>query len=869
MATHVLRALRAPGWRSARRVALCLLAYWMLGAIPLHAADEEKLERFLARLGLSDLQLVHLENSLESPTLAAGERTQLAQRLADLYAEQLMDSAGDQARYRDLMQRIELLLSRFPQANTPALQVMLLQADYNRAESQIAQWIADRSHQTALEESRKILQTIAPQLDDHQRRLNTQVESLFAELEKLPEGHPDLAAKENEVRRLQAVLGRASYFAGWANYYLGLAKAPSGMAEYRRSVAIFRQLLAIEGDDYAKIDPQWLSLDVIWRARAAIGLGLAEAAVSNLTASRAVFDWLGQPGVPSEIKDQADYWYVQGLINAGQRDQAHQYARQQIEAFSGPATQGKVSLCVALVRAGFGEANAASSAGSRELALAGIAGLAKLGQYNAVQQLLEKYDIPLEQEQGFFLQWMRGRQRFAEAQKTQSADDYRAAAQVLAAALEQPDAADHTVAAGHCRYELGWCRYRAGDYDAAARTFELAVTPLKAAGAQEGANAAWMAFVSYKQLAEEQPRYVASAIDALQRIQRDFPNHEYAKKADYHAAQLQRTAGSPQDSIRNLKRIPRTDPRYLAARYDLCLLLYQQWSEAKTPSAKTAAIHDLQEVALEYQNSAGTRGDQDRQVRVLSLVVAAALSNDPPDQSLAEAFLKRAAPLARGLADDSSTKAEFHYRALQLARRQQDDLARRTHSQWLLDHAGASVYETSALIEVARDLEQRLKAASDTDRAALQEEAYTIYARLVQRLGDSPAVLGSKKNARVALDRLAEQAYATGRYAEAARGAEALLALEPKNQNYLRRAGLAHFQTGRFESALAQWRTLAFGLGRGSQEWFEAKYYQVASLSETDREQARKTLDQVQLLYPNFGGPPWEKKFEALAQRLK
>jgi tetratricopeptide (TPR) repeat protein len=836
-------------------------------AAPAFAADDEKLERFLARLGLVDLQIVQLEKSLDRGAGRSQEQQRLAERLADLYAEQLMNSADDPAAYNDLVQRIQDLLSRFPQANTTALQVMLLQADYNRAETQIAQWIGDRSNQQALADARTILQEIAPQLDGHQRQLRAQVDGLFAELDELPENHPELRAKENEANRLQTVLGRASYFAGWANYYLGLTRESGAETHYRRAAEIFRSLLSIEEGDYASLDPEWLSLEVIWRARAMIGLGLAEAALGNLDASRACFQTLEHTATPPGIQDQAPYWFAQGLINAGRLEELHEYAESKIAEFSGDATQGKVSLCVALVRAGFG-AGSADSSESRELAMLGIAGLAKLGQYNAVQQLLEKHNIPLDDAEGFFLKWMNGRRLFSQAQESKKAEDYLTAAEALSEALAEPDAATQTAAAGHCRYELGWCYYRAGDFEAAARQFEQAITSLKAAGAKEAANAAWMAFVSYKQLAEKVPRFTASAIDVLRIIKRDFPGHEHAKNADYYIAKLQRAAGSPEEAIRNLSSIRPGDPNYLTSRYDLCLLLHQQWPEADSPAAKAAALSQLQQAAEEYVRAAGPRGDAERQLRVTLLVVAAALGNEPPDAALARRFLDRGESLAGRVAETSSALAEHRYRALQLARLAKDAAAQLEHARWLAANARGSAYELSALIEVSRDLERRLESASDTERKSLQEEAYGVYTRLVERLGDAPASAASEKNTRVALSRLAEYAHATGRYDEAARRLAPLLAVEPKNKDYLRRSGLANFQAENYEAALENWRTLTHGLPRGSEEWFEAKYYQIASLLKTDAGQARKALENLQLFYPDYGSSPWREKFQALAQQL-
>jgi tetratricopeptide (TPR) repeat protein len=843
----------------------CLLAVM---APPARAADEDALERLLARLGLVDLQIVHLEESLENTALPAPQRDRLAQRLADLYAERLMESTGDQVRYDALVSRVHSLLTNFPQANTAALQVMLLQADYNRAEGQIAEWIADRANQKALTDARGILERIAPQLDDRQQQLASQVDTLAGELDRMDDTDPNLTAKENEVRRMQAVLARATFFAGWANYYLGLTRESGGAAQFRRSVEVFRKLLDVEGGDYASHSAADLGLEVIWRARGAIGLGLAEAALGNLEGSEAIFQLLEQGAAPAEIQDQAPYWRVQGLLNAGRVDEARQYAEKKIEGFTGGATQGKVSLCVALVRAGFSDRNTVPELASRELGMLGVTGLAKLGQYDAAQQLLEKYNVPLEGQAGFFLEWMQGRRLFAKAQDTKQAEDYLAAAKMLEQALAQPDVAAATAAAGHCRYELAWCYYRAGEFETAARHFEQAIAPLKSAGVDEGANAAWMAFVSYKQLAENQPQFLSAAIDVLQTLKRDFPHHEHARNADYYVARLKRSGGSPEESVRNLQKIKPTDPNYLTSRFDLCVLLQQQWAEATTPTAKATALDSLRHAAEEYLRASGARGEKERQLRVMLMVAAAALGADPVNESLAQDYLTRAAALAQAVADSNSAKAELHYRQMQLARRKDDSAASLNHARWLVEHASGSAYDLAALIEVSRDVQRRLEAASDADRGKLHEEAFAIYTRLVERLGDSPEAARSQKNARVALARLAEHAYATGRYEDSARRLAPLLTIDPKNQDYLRQAGLANFHAGSFPEALENWRTLTLGLPRGSEEWLEAKYYQIASLEKTDREDARKTFQQLQLLYPNTSSSGWGEEFAALAQRL-
>ncbi len=134
-------------------------------------------------------------------------------------------------------------------------------------------------------------------------------------------------------------------------------------------------------------------------------------------------------------------------------------------------------------------------------------------------------------------------------------------------------------------------------------------------------------------------------------------------------------------------------------------------------------------------------------------------------------------------------------------------------------------------------------------------------------LGDSPAALAKQDNARVASSKLAQYAYDTGAFAEAGGQLEKLLAAFPKNQDYLRRAGLAFFQAGKHEQALPHWRTLLAGLASDSPDWYEAKYYQLACLAQTDKATARAVWKQFVLLHPDGGPPAWRAKLKDLERR--
>lgn len=854
-----------PRWKFAFALLTTLLPPSILST-GLSAADNELeiVARYLERLGLNELQMLHLEKAIDAD-LPGDQRLKLAKDLADLYANQLLQVPDDAATAAALQRRIDGLIAKIPQADTTSLRVMLLQADYNRAESLVSQWIADPKRSEASREAGEILRDIAPRLNEYQIELNTQAAAFADEVDRV-EDDAERAAKEAELMRRQAVAGRATYFAGWSNYYLGLVTNAATNLEFTNARAAFWKLLDIESAAYDELDAGWLGLESSWRARAIIGLGLTEAALGNLPQSRDCFRLLEHAAVPLEIQDQAAFWYVQGLLNAGHLKDALQYATERIADYSGDASRGKVSLCVSLVRAGFADGDA-NSPDKRRIGMLGIEGLARLRQQTIVQQLIEKYAIELSDDAGFFVRWMKGRQLLAAAEKSKKRADYDQAADELRRALSAADASQHVASAAQCGYELAWCNYQTKEFEQAAQQYAKAVTGLKASGADTAVQAAWMAFVCYYQLLADQPRFAALAVDALEQLKRDFPNHSYAKRADYYINKIAQSAESPEATIRNLERIPADSPTYLAARYDICILLHQQWSKA-TGGERLALAKRVEEAASRYLSAAVNDSDDARKLKCLLTAVDVTCNTTPPDVNQAAAYLARAQPLADSLPASNSVVAEYHFRQLQLAGLRTDETARRRHAEWLVENAPGSIYEVPALVVSANVLEQQIKSASADQSPAMAKAAFEIYDRLLTRLGDSPQALVQQKNARIAASKAAQYASLAGQPGDAADRLEKLLAAFPNERGYLRRAGLAQFSAGQYARALPHWRTLLAGLRGGSDDWYEAKYHQLACLVLTDAEAAGKVFHQFELLHPDLGSDQWRAKFEQLKKRI-
>jgi len=845
-----------------------LLLLMSLAVAPPAAAQTDRLEtvaNYLDRLGLVDLQVLHLERALQA-TLPDEQRLRLARRLGDLYAGQMMDLGEDKQRSSEILAKIQTLIQRVPQADTPALRVMLLQADYNHAESLAVRWIGDPSDAEARAQSLEILQRIAPELDAFQQELNALADSLMDSLANLPEGNQRDASTQ-QFHRVQAVAGRATYFAGWSNYYWGLMRGKDGEATIRQAREAFRKLLDIRAEEYASLDAEWLGLESTWRCRALIGLGLCEAALGKLAESRDCFRLLEHASVPPEMQDQAAFWYLQGLLNAGRFDDAAQYAAERVATYGPPPSQGKVSVCVSLVRSAFGDRRQPPSGNRRRLGILGLEGLARLGQQRTIEQLIEQYRIEPGDDTGFFLAWSAGRKLLAAADESKREEDYRAAIRQLDAALQAPDANQQLDSAARCRHELAYCLFQVQDYEHAARLAQLAWTGLKAADPQTAVQAAWMTFASYQKLADQQPQFAPRAVDALRTLQRDFPAHPYAKRADYLIDKLQRQAESPEDTIRRLEKIPAGDPSHLAARYDLCLLWHQRWSQAGSPDRDRFGEQVIG-AARAYLDAAVRDPDEQRKVKCCLLAADVALAN-PTDQGvLAATYLDQATDLVGTFPDGDALAVEYQYRRLQLATLRKQEGERQQRAQWLVQHAAGTAYELPALVVVAREADQRIGSNEAGDRKPALEQARRIYQRLVERLGTSPETLQNDQNARVSLSRSADYAMQLEQHRDAASQLDALVAAFPADRNYLRRSGLAHFHSGQYPQSLARWRALLLGLAGGSEGWYEAKYYQILCLNETEPAMARTVFDQFKLLDPDLGPPPWREKFQSLLRNF-
>lgn len=851
--------------------AATLLVVLALAAVA-HGAESDgsTVQRYLGRLGLADLQTRYLERLVEDSPVGEA-KVASARKLADSYALMLMDVADDPARFEQLHARIDKLLRDVPQAHTSALRVALLQADFQRAEALVQKWIESPADMASLQAAAEILQRTIPVLTETATSLNKEAEALSETLETI-RGQEARKSADAQITQSQLLAARAGYFAGWSNYYLGVTKRDPAAAapEFTAAKGLFLDVLGIGDEkDYEPIEAESLGLDSVWRARAVLGLALAETGLERLPAAQRCFRWLEHASAPASLRDQAAFWQVQGLLNVQNYVEATRFAELRVAGLTGPPTPGKNSFCVALIRAGATQSDPKFSGAAKPLIEIGIRGLAMMRQFDTLSQLVTKYKLGTGG--GFYLGWLQGRQQFFAAEKSNTPEDYERAAAMLSGALAQPDSQKDIFAAAQCRYHLAWCRFRLGNWETAARLFQETVPILSDGQKDLAVQAAWMEFASYQKLVDvkkDKKKYASSAVAALQNLKRDFPDTEQAAKAELLIVRLQQDF-SPAEALAALSAVKPGEANYLGARQEIVQLLFQMWLKEKGDTAtrkKLAA--DVLEGADTYLAIAPSTSSREVKLRVCLVALQVLLDDKDFSYAKATSYLQSAKAAAEALSDSNLLAAEYQYRKLQLSQKAGDKSAVATSARWLSSHAAGSPYELPALVIVARQADDAVATADDATRKDRQLQAAQIYARMAALLGDSPESLSKTKNALAVNSKLAHYDEELGRWKEAAARLDKIVTALPSDKKYLRRAGIAHFQAGEFATSLDLWRKLLSGLQSGSDEWFEAKYHQLVCLSKTDKPGGLKVWKQFKLLFPEVTSPAWKDRFVQLEKQF-
>lgn len=876
------------------------------------AAPEDTVEAYLERLGMTRLIAEQLNDRLGRAE--GDERKAIAERLGRLYVALLTEAAtaDDRARWE---QRGRELLAAVPEADTGELRLNLAKAVYIRVEEVVERGRLRLAEPAEMRESERQLRALEPDLTSIARRAGARVEEL-ERAENAGNSSDELATAISEARRLRSL---AFYYAGWCHYYL--AYLGNAEPEAVEAMKCFGWLLNSSGGRLASVDR--LPTDLLRYehiSRAAIGAALSASLRGNDVEAIRWLDSISEaPDVPEVIKDQmlvrriivlghAKRWAdLEQLVRRARRgEKLHGYG-------GGPGVHEPRPLPINAARLLAVTALEADRtiAGQQveSLARTALGDLVARQEIAQVLDLVRRYGTAPIGDSGFIVHYVRGLVQYDRAREAHKKDGdsgeepssnpevaslYRAAADMLQAAVGQPDAETFRIDRAKAGVMMGRCFFYSGDPRQAGERFATAWEAAgKVAGGEAAEEALWLSVLAFDRAARAGGEGAAAAEARRAEVGTLFLATYPESPRAARVVLLQSAAGEAvgeDDALRILSEVPKNSPVYETARRQVARLLYNKFRNSRGQDRELAALRFIavaeellaadRKLAMEGP-AAEARAACERMVTRVRQMLDALLGGTSPDPVRASAVLEVFTGVAKfnGL-DLRPFDAEITYRRLQIALAREQEPEAVTLGERLAelasDSAGATQFAAAADRLIYKRLASRWRtAASGADGPSPEESARLVRFghRVIDRLGSDPAamqdasILTLYSTVAAAATRLADGGDARARESAISLD-QAVLAAAPRSEEPLRRLAHNAELANRAELAIDCWRTLFGAASQGSPVWFEARFHSLRLLRADNPAKVRELLDQLKKLYPDFGPEPWSEKFRELDAEL-
>lgn len=908
-------------------------------AAPAGGAGEadEAVEAYLQQHGLRTLLADQLAARLAATDLE--RRGPLAERLGTLYVELLERTQAPEER-EAWLEKARELLRRVPEAQALGLRVDIAKAGYARAEQLAERERLRLAGGEEKAEAERLLRSLKQQFESVATDLARKVDGL----ERLESsGRANKAEEEQlaEARRLRSV---AQYYAGWAGYYLASVTGAAAPAD--DALRAFGWLTGTPAGQPASLErlPR-ANLKYEHIARAAVGCALCMSLKGDdVEAARWLEAVESSPETPPAVKGvllprriavyaSARRWAdVERIVRAA-REAPRVTAGTAAAGAGGGARPLEPDTARLLAVVALEADRKAAGAMLESLAQVALGDLIAQGQIANVLDLARRYGTAPLGESGFIVNYVRGVQAYEQAAASQkaagddpeapakdprAAEEFRAAATLLGAAVEEPDGARFVPERVKATILQGRALYHASRFVEAGEVFArgatLAATSRLPKDAEESL---WLGIVALDRGAKEPGQAMARArLEELSALYlRSYPTTPRAATLILNRADQ---AGlGDEEAVRILMGVPKDAPVHLAARRQAARVLYRMFRGAgpdDRPFAASRFVAVAEEVleadrALAVGQDARAAKEAVERVLVGARQLLDALLGVPaPDLGRAQAVLDLVQTVAvYNRLDLAKYAEELAFRRFQITLARGDVAGAERLAEELLAAGAAPGAPASAAGEAEAPAEGR-RGGGRFAQAALR----TLYARAAERFrvaeaaGEKAPESEERKEATVAaardvlrlggrvidgIPRTAEALKDPGAQslyntvadagevlwlmagdAAARDGARELdrllLMVAPASREPLARTAVLAEGAGDLATALAAWGTLSAGLEAGTPGWHRARYEFIRLTALTDPAQAAALLAQHAVLYPGMGPEPWAGKFKELRGRL-
>jgi len=370
-------------------------------------------------------------------------------------------------------------------------------------------------------------------------------------------------------------------------------------------------------------------------------------------------------------------------------------------------------------------------------------------------------------------------------------------------------------------------------------------------------------------------------LDFLDYGERNFKDEPEVQRAPWTRAHLLLEAKQYPEAEATLKRVDPKSPLYRQAQYGAALAAYRQAEPLLVPNPLAAKAH-LERAAA----AAGRAADTPPQAGTLELeklpealvsvahAIAQSFLNLPQPKQDAVARLLDKLDQAPGLKEiDTIRRLALRLEAKALAGGTDEVIK-------MIDGVLQGDAPEPHLIQVIANFADRLEKEADRlDPAGRQAQAEEMRRKLAEIYRFMLRQVGQSTDARIRAQEplirrhLAGCLLALGEDREAADNYEKLKKNarpgEPLPADVLRGLARSYGNRGIYAKALENWRPLARGLQKESEDWYEAQYHVIRCVYKAgNRQNARQLMDLFRLQYPAIKSPVWAPKFKALDEEI-
>ena len=792
-----------------------------------------------------------LQSRLES-TADADKRTLVARRLANLYAKELLNGEGPAD---ELIKRTRDMIAIYPQFESGRLRVAMLHARYLESETQFRDWIEDGAPTKQRVDLQKTLIQLDDDLSGAISALSNRSEELFA-AQQIDGGVGRVQRDvESERQQIDAETLHCQFIAGWTRYFRALSAGKDRQELLEKAELAFREFLQLDSQTVlSDFDSRWFDFSSAWHVRAIAGLAAIAIAGQDESQSTYLYELLQSNAISRDSREAVVRFRYLGHCYCGKYPDAANVlrARDSIQAMS---REGRIRLWITVLKT----SKVMRSPEVQQMALAGLtrnmAGELLVGALTEAE--LSSIQERALQEKRFEICWIAG---YAEFWKSTQGDSAAAtkANDLLTKAIQFASDETDTDDQARCRYLLAWLKLKERQFPQAIQAFSEVVRQLEAVDPQLASEAAWLATSASIDLGKRNPAQISKTWNRLEHFVRSWPDSPHAFKARFEKLRIELRSMPAEDALRRLEEIDESDENYPAAISETVTQRFRIWEQQ--PNKSTLKQLEQSSAAVQISESAAPI----QKTRASFLLISAILRSEGGDLNAVASLLDRCDRWLEQANEPEQATVELLYYRWQLQRRRGDvEAALATVSQ-LVELGRDTRFEVPALIELAKDRDQRLNEAPANVEAI--EEAISVYQKLSDRLGNEPKQLKASANARVAFSRLGELQQLAGRDSESETVFQTLVDTFPDQAGFLRSLAVAktkHDAAGATEI----WRRLASGSAAGSDLWYESKLQLAKGLSADDHDAAASLIRQTIQL----GGelpPRWQEEYGAMLFEL-